>query len=114
MAKVFWTKSGLADLGRIYEYLARSSRSFDLAERICVELLAAANDRLQLLPDAGSPVDVASRYGAREIYKHSYRIIYVHQGEACFVVRCLHSSRDIVEQLDPENWIDDVSKYKPE
>jgi len=111
VAKVIWTKSALADLGRIYDYLARSSQSFILAERICNELMSAALGRLATLPDSESPVPEGIQYGAREIYQRSYRIIYVHQGEACFVVRCIHSSRDIAAHLDPENWIADILKH---
>ena len=114
MAKVIWTNSALADLGRIYDYLATSSQSFDLADRICHELLSAAYDRLAAFPDAGSPAAEGAHYGARELYKHSYRLIYVHRGDACFVVRCLHSSRDIAKQLDPENWISDILKFDRE
>lgn len=112
MAKVIWTKSALADLGRIYDYLARCSRSFELAERICSEILSASYERLQVFPDAGSPVSEGRQYGAREIYRHSYRVIYVQEGDACFVVRCLHASRDLTEKLDPEGWREDIRKYE--
>ncbi|MDX1947891.1 MAG: type II toxin-antitoxin system RelE/ParE family toxin [Pirellulaceae bacterium] len=104
MAKVIWTEPARDDLARIYKYLAEQTRSFDLAERICDEILLAALDRLATLPGSGSPVLEAREHGAREIYKHSYRIIYIQRGDACYVVRCIHGSRDLAQHLDPENW----------
>lgn len=104
MAKVIWTEPARNDLARIYDYLAGVSRSCELPERICEEILEASFERLAVLPDSGAPVLEAQEHGAREIYKHSYRIIYMHRGDACYVVRCIHSSRDLARQLDPTNW----------
>jgi plasmid stabilization system protein ParE len=104
MAKVIWTDPALKDLGRIYEYLAIQSQSLDTAERICNELLLASEERLSICPAAGALVPEGKQHGAREIYKHSYRIIYVVRGDACYVVRCIHSSRDLARHLDPTDW----------
>ena len=104
MAKVVWTEPALNDLGRIYDYLAKESRSVDIADRVCNELLTASYDRLERFPDSGSLVAEGKKHEAREIYRHSYRIIYVHRGDACYVVRCIHSSRDLAKQLDPTDW----------
>jgi plasmid stabilization system protein ParE len=103
MAKVIWTEPALRDLGRIYDYVATQSQSFDTADRICNELLAAS-ERLSSFAAAGNLVPEGQQYGAREIYKHSYRIIYVVRGDACYVVRCIHGSRDLARQLDPNDW----------
>jgi plasmid stabilization system protein ParE len=104
MAKVIWTEPALNDLGRIYDYLAASSQSFDVAERICDELLTTSHTRIGRSPKTGSLVAEGKKHGAREIYKHSYRIIYVQRSDACYVVRCIHSSRDLARQLDPADW----------
>jgi plasmid stabilization system protein ParE len=104
MAKVIWTEPALADLCRVFDYLAREMQSADRAEAICLELLDAAYRRLQRLPDSGSPVEELRDFGAREILKHGYRIIYVHRGDACYVAQCIHASRDLVQHLDPERW----------
>jgi len=104
MAKVIWTESARHDLGDIFDYLAKSTQSADLAERICFELLNAANERLGLWPDSGSLVPEGHEFGLRELYRHSYRIIYAHRGDACYIVRCIHSSRDLARQLDPTRW----------
>jgi len=47
---------------------------------------------------------------AREIYKHSYRIIYLHQDDACTLIQCRHSSRDLVRHLDPARWMDPITE----
>ena len=104
MAQVIWTESAIGDLGQIFDYLAKSSQSLDLAERICNELLSAARERLELWPDSGSLLPEGREYGLRELYRHSYRIIYAHRGDACYIVRCIHSSRDLARQLDPLRW----------
>jgi plasmid stabilization system protein ParE len=104
MAHVIWTESARRDLSDIFDYLAKSSQSVDLAERICTEILGAAYDRLRDWPASGSLVQEGREYGLRELYRHSYRIIYAHRGDACYVVRCIHSSRDLARQLDPTRW----------
>jgi plasmid stabilization system protein ParE len=83
MAKVVWTDPAIADLGRIFDYLARETQSTDRAEALCLELLDTAQSRLQRSPHSGAPVEELRDFGARELYKHGYRIIYVHQGDAC-------------------------------
>lgn len=56
MAKVIWTESAREDLSQIFDYLAQSSQSIELAERICTELLSAAYERIGEWPDSGSLV----------------------------------------------------------
>jgi plasmid stabilization system protein ParE len=104
MAKVIWTESARGDLSQIFDYLANSSQSLDLAERICSELLSAAYDRLGEWPDSGSLVPEGRQFGLRELHRHSYRIIYAHRGDACYVLRCIHGSRELARQLDPSHW----------
>ena len=58
------------------------------------------------MPGGGALVAELADLSAREIYKHSYRIIYLHQGDACYVIQCIHSSRDLARHLDPARWTD--------
>jgi plasmid stabilization system protein ParE len=104
MAKVIWTAPAVEDLAAAFDYLAQQSRSVDVADRVCTEILDASYDRLETLPDSGALVAHLSHIGAREIYQHSYRIIYVHRGDTCYVIMCIHSSRDLARQLDPQRW----------
>ena len=107
MASVIWTDPDLKDSGRIYDYVATTSQSFDVADRLCHDLLTASYERLERFPASGSLVAEGRRHGAREIYRHSYRIIYVVRGDACYVVRCIHSRCDLARQLDPNDWPSD-------
>jgi plasmid stabilization system protein ParE len=104
MAKVIWTGPAVSDLQSAFDYIARQSRSFDVAERVCTEILDAPYERLESFPDSGAPVELLRHIGAREIYRHSYRIIYVHRAGACYVIICIHSSRDLARNLDPDRW----------
>src|SRR5688572_2970375 len=104
MAKVIWTGPALRDLESAFDYLATASRSVDVAERVCTEILDASFTRLETLPDSGAIVEMLKHIQAREIYKHSYRVIYVHRDEVCYVLMCIHSSRDLLRHLDPQRW----------
>ena len=58
------------------------------------------------MPNSGALVEELKDIGARELYKHSYRIIYLHRGDACYVIQCIHSSRDLIRHIDPDRWLD--------
>jgi plasmid stabilization system protein ParE len=104
MAKVIWTDAAIADLGSVFDYLASSSQSADRAEQFCLDLLDRATQRLERHPDTGALVAELTEWSAREIYRNSYRIIYVHRGDACYVNMCIHSSRDLARHLDRKRW----------
>lgn len=105
MAKVIWSDPAIEDLARAYDFIAESSQSTDRAERVCLEILDSANERLSRLPAAGSPVEELREIGAREVLKHAYRVIYMHQGDACHVIQCIHTSRDLARHIDPSRWL---------
>jgi plasmid stabilization system protein ParE len=104
MAKVIWTKPAVTDLAAAFDYIAIQSRSVDTAERICNDILDGSYERLETFPDSGAPVEALRHISAREIYIHSYRVIYVRRDDACYVIMCIHSSRDLARHLDPERW----------
>ena len=58
------------------------------------------------MPNSGALVEELKDIGARELYKHSYWIIYLHRGDACYVIQCIHSSRDLIRHIDPDRWLD--------
>ena len=104
MAKVIWTDPALADLARIYDHIARETQSYDRAEQFCLELLGTPYDRLARFPDSGAPVEALRDFGARELYKHGYRIIYVHLAGGCYIAPCIHSSRELERHIDADRW----------
>ena len=105
MAKPVWTDPAIGDLARAYDFIAESSQSTQRAERVCLEIVDSAMERLARFPDAGSPVAELQEIGAREILKHAYRVIYVHRGDACYIILCIHSSRDLARHIDPSRWL---------
>jgi len=104
MAKVIWTDSALNDLAQVFDYLAERMQSVDRAEELCLDLFHASVARLQRLPDSGALVEELAEWQAREIYRNSYRIIYVRRGNACYVNMCIHGSRDLVRHIDRNLW----------
>lgn len=104
MANVIWTDPAIEDLLRIYDHIARHTQSYERAQQFCLELLSAAYSRLGRFPDSGAPVEELCDYAAREIYKHGYRVIYVHVGDGCYVAQCIHSSCDLARHIDPGRW----------
>jgi plasmid stabilization system protein ParE len=104
MAKVIWTEPAIQDLADVFDYLAHSTGSPEHAERICLDILEGSIDRLRTLPHSGSLVTELTEWQAREIYRQSYRIIYVCQSEVCYVRMCIHSSRDLVRHIDRAHW----------
>ena len=104
MAKVLWTDPAIQDLAGIFDYLAHSTGSAERAETICLDLLEGSIDRLGVLPRSGALVPELAEWQAREIYRQSYRIIYVCEGEVCYVRMCIHSSRDLARHIDQTHW----------
>ena len=70
MAKVIRAKPALKDVTAAFDYLAKTSGSADIAERVCMQLLDAAYNRLGRLLASDALADELKEIGAREIYKH--------------------------------------------
>lgn len=102
MAKVVWINAAIGDLQQVFSYVA-GKLSPVRAEEICDDILSAT-DQLERFPDSGTIVPELTYYQAREIYRHSYRMIYVHRGDGCYIVFCVHSSRDLIRSLDASRW----------
>jgi hypothetical protein len=71
---------------------------------VLLDLVAASSERLAILPDSGALVEDLAEWHAREVYRDSYRIIYVHRGDACYVNMCIHGSRDLARHIDRNRW----------
>ena len=100
MVRVVWTDSARADVRGIYDWISRDS--VIRAERWANRLLDAPN-RLELIPESGSPVEEFPSSGLRELFVGDYRIVYLYRNDECRIVRVLHGSRDLKRMLDPEN-----------
>ena len=101
MARVIWTRPALADMVAIADYIAKSSGT---AADAMVERLFAAPNRLELFPLAGALVAQLEDRGVREVFCGSYRLLYVHREETCYITAIVHSSRDLARLIEPRLW----------
>ena len=104
MVYVIWTRSALDDLRKIKEYIEEQAPQ--AAERFTKELLAAPK-RLADFPLSGQAVpELAHRtdLGVREVIYRNYRILYLPREGACYIVACIHGSRDLLRHIDPDVW----------
>ena len=103
MARVVWTVEARERLDEIVAYVAKDS------ERNALRLekaIVQASRRMEMLPHGGGIVEQLRAYGVREIYYGAYRILYVVREDACYVVCVIHGSRDLLQHVNPEDWVD--------
>jgi toxin ParE1/3/4 len=99
MAKILRTGASLADLDRIYDYVAASSPQN--ADDLIHEFQCA----LQLLadkPNIGKPRPELHE-GLRSWRVHKFVIFYLTADESIQIVRILHAAMDISARHFPEN-----------
>ena len=101
MGQVIWTEPALADLGDIVAYVRNDSPVY--AERLATRIVEAPRG-LARFPQSGGIVSEFGRDDFREIFVHSYRILYRIDGPAedCYIVAVIHGSRDLRRALRPE------------
>jgi plasmid stabilization system protein ParE len=103
MARVVWTDEARARLDEIVAYIATdSSKNALRVEKGIIQ----ASRRMETLPYGGGIVEELRQYGVREIYYGVYRILYVIREETCYVVCVIHGSRDLMGNINPDDWID--------
>lgn len=91
--KIRWSDIAEADLGDIYDYIARDVSYY--AEQF-VDRLIEAVSMLEDHPRFGRRVPEAEdREDVRELIFHSYRVIYRVQSEPLYILIVLHGSRDL-------------------
>ena len=88
MAKVIWTPSAVREIKAIGDYIAQVSLVG--AERFTTEILAAPK-RLKDFPLSGQVVPDLDQDHIREIVYRSYRIVYLHDGQSCFIISVIHA-----------------------
>ena len=91
MMELKWTSKALADLARLYDFLAPINRQ--AAARI-VQSLAAAPARLKAHPRLGEKLDEFSPREVRRILVKDYEMRYEIQGYMIYVLRIWHTKED--------------------
>lgn len=92
---VRWTERASKDAIGIYDYIADHSETY--ADSVYARILVRP-DQLEQFPDSGSIVPEYNRSDVRELFVHSFRLVYRIHGLEVRVLTVIHGSR----QLPPE------------
>ena len=90
---VQWTKTALADLQSIGDYIARDSVFY--ANKFMDELLKAS-EMLGDSPKLGRVIPEIKDSNAREIIHGSYRIMYIIRDNGIFITQVTHSAKNFI------------------
>lgn len=90
--KIEWTQPAVQDLESIRDYISRDSEYY--AARF-IEKIIEAVEKLEKFPMLGRPVPEIEDENIREIFLHSYRIIYRRETNRLLVLTILHGARDL-------------------
>lgn len=101
MARVLWTESALNDLKSIYDWISKDSPAY--AERFCTRVIEAPR-MLNEFPKAGRIVPEFNEERIRELIHNTYRIIYLYTSNKCSIIAVLHSSRDLLTNIEQGAW----------
>ncbi|UUM21344.1 type II toxin-antitoxin system RelE/ParE family toxin [Mycoavidus sp. SF9855] len=89
--EVKWTSKALAELGRLYEFLASVSQS---AAAHVIQSLTAALARLQVNPRIGERFEEFDPREVRRIFVGHYEMRYEIQGSTLYILRLWHTRED--------------------
>jgi toxin ParE1/3/4 len=90
--RVVWAESAAEDLREAANFIERDSHSYAAA---LVRQARAASRSLSVFHERGRVVPESSRPDVREIFVHSYRLIYQIRGDLVAVVAFVHGARDL-------------------
>ncbi len=90
--KVRWTERASKDALGIYDYIADQSEVY--AESVYARILVRP-EQLERFPDSGSIVPEYRRSDVRELFVHSFRLVYRIDGDEVRVLTVIHGSRQL-------------------
>jgi addiction module RelE/StbE family toxin len=96
--RVEWTRSAIADLAGIYEYIAKDSPRYALT---VVDRLTKRTTQIGLFPYSGESVPEYSNPQIREVIEYSYRLIYLVDADVIFVLTVVHGARLLPDSQPP-------------
>ncbi len=96
MAEVIWTEPALADVRRVYEFIADDSPRY---AAITADRIIKSVDRLIDFPESGHEVPEFPDTSYRQVLMNPYRVIHRYEPEMdrVFILAVMHSRRDISE-----------------
>jgi toxin ParE1/3/4 len=89
---VRWTERAANDAIAIYDYIADRSETY--AESVYSRILAKP-DQLTSHPESGSIVPEFNRVDIRELFVHSFRLIYRVVGNEVRILTVIHGNRQL-------------------
>ena len=95
MMRVEWTRSAIADLAGIYEYIAKDSQRNAMSD---IERLTSRTVQIGLFPFSGEFVPEYSNENIREVVEYSYRLIYLVDRDVVYVLAVVHGARLLPEK----------------
>ena len=101
MAQVRWSLTAGNDLQDIEAFIARDSVLHAIT---FIDRIVESTETILVTPHIGRIVPEFSRPDLREIIFRSYRIVYLLQDNAVFVLRVVHGSRDLLALVRREPW----------
>ena len=101
MAQVRWSLSAGNDLQDIEDFIARDSVLHAIT---FVDRVVESTETLLKMPQIGRMVPEFNRPDLRELLFRDYRIVYLLQDDATFILRVVHGSRDLLALVRREPW----------
>ncbi len=92
---VRWTERASKDALGIYDYIADQSESY--ADSVYVRILSRP-EQLERFPYSGSVVPEWNRADVRELFVHSFRLVYRIVGDEVRVLTVIHGSRKLTSE----------------
>lgn len=96
--RVAWTRSAIADLAGIYEYIAKDSPRYALT---VIDRLTKRTVQIGLFPYSGESVPEYANAQIREVIEYSYRLIYLVDPDAIFVLAVVHGGKLLPDSPPP-------------
>jgi toxin ParE1/3/4 len=90
--RVIWSKSALADVDSIADYISRDSAAY--AATVVRKILDSVR-HLMRFPNSGRQVPELQDPAIRELFVYSYRIIYRVSQTEVLIVAVIHGKRDL-------------------
>ena len=96
MRRVEWTRSALADLVSIYEYIAKDSQRYALS---VIDRLTKRTIQIGLFPFSGESVPEYRNQQIREAIEYSYRLInLLDDDDVVYVLAVIHGAKSLPEK----------------
>jgi len=89
--QLLWTETARNDLQQIYDYIAENSVFY--ADKFVDELFERV-EILEVFPDIGRIVPELGSQDIREIFHHSYRIMYCVSEKHIYITQITHMAQD--------------------